>query len=67
MVQLQKISTTLDHGEGLGTSPACWAVKGAAHIVVRQLGTMWVALEGGSKIATAFDRKTLVSKLEELV
>jgi len=69
MLQLKKTSNPIFHGNGLGTSTAGWRVKGSEHISVRQLGTSWVALDtskNGAKIATAFDRKTLIQKLETI-
>jgi len=38
-------------------------------IAVRQLGTNWVAVDTskeGAKVATAFDRKTLIAKLSQI-
>jgi len=69
MVQLKKASNPIFHGNGLGTSTAGWTVKGSEHIVVRQLGTTWVAVDtskNGAKVATAFDRKTLIAKLSQI-
>jgi len=69
MYQLKKTSTTAFHGNGLGTSPACWTIKGYENIAIRQLGTMWCAVDTAkddAKIATAFDRKTLLLKLQTI-
>ena len=69
MVQLKKASLPVFHGNGLGTSTAGWVVQGFEHIAVRQLGTSWVAVDtskDNERIATAFDRKTLVQKLEAI-
>ena len=70
MVQLKKTSLPVFHGNGLGTSTAGWVVKGSEHVAVRQLGTSWVAIDiskDGARIATAFDRKTLIQKLELII
>ncbi len=69
MVQLKKTSLPVFHGNGLGTSTAGWVVKGSEHVAVRQLGTSWVAVDtskDGARIATAFDRKALIQKLESV-
>jgi predicted permease len=70
MVQLKKASNPIFHGNGLGTTTAGWTVKGSEHIAVRQLGTTWVAvdaLKDGVKVATAFDRKSLIEKLSAII
>jgi len=70
MVQLKKASNPIFHGNGLGTTTAGWTVKGSEHIAVRQLGTTWVAvdsLKDGAKVATAFDRKSLIEKLSAII
>ena len=70
MVQLKKASNPIFHGNGLGTTTAGWTVKGSEHIAVRQLGTSWVAIDttqDGAKLASAFDRQSLISKLEAIL
>ena len=69
MVQLKKASNPIFHGNGLGATTAGWTVKGSEHIAVRQLGTTWVAVDtskDGAKLAIAFDRQSLISKLEAI-
>jgi hypothetical protein len=69
MLQLKKTSNPIFHGNGLGTSTAGWRVKGFEHIAVRQFGTTWTAIDSsknGARIATAFDRATLIQKLETI-
>lgn len=69
MLQLKKTSNPIFHGNGLGTSTAGWRVKGLEHIAIRQFGTTWVAVDtskNGARIASAFDRKTLIQKLETI-
>jgi hypothetical protein len=65
MIKLTKTSATSWNGNGFGSSAAEWAVKGQEHIVLRQLGVGWTAIntESNQRIAKAYTKKDLCEVL----
>ena len=74
MVKLVKKQSTQWNGTGFGSNTAEWVVKGQENIALRQLGSLWVALNTNEyafvngikrfkKIARANTRKELVEVL----
>ena len=65
MIRLIKKSATAWNGNGFGSSAAEWAVKGHEHIVLRQLGVGWTAIntESNQRIANAYKKKDLCEVL----
>jgi len=68
-MKLVKTTSTSWLGNGMGSSSAEWAIKGAEHIAIRQLGTRWVAIDttkpsGTGRIASADTKAALLNKLE---
>ena len=49
MVKLVKVAGTSWSGNGFGTAPAVWAVKGAEHIEVLKIAGLWRAIASGVK------------------
>jgi hypothetical protein len=67
MVTLTKAKATGWIGNGFGTTSAEWVVKGHENIEIRKIGGWWVAVDGGKRIARAWDKRDLVAKLETLI
>jgi hypothetical protein len=67
MITLTKAKSTEWMGNGFGTRTAEWIVKGNENIAVRKIGGNWVAFDGDKRIAKAWDKKDLLTKLENLL
>lgn len=67
MIKLTKAKDTEWMGNGFGTRTAEWIVKGHENIEVRKIGGNWTAFDGDKKIARAWDKKDLITKLERVL
>ena len=67
MITLTKAKKTEWMGNGFGTRTAEWVVKGNENIAVRKVLGNWIAFEGDKRIARAWDKKDLLTKLENLL
>lgn len=67
MITLTKAKSTEWMGNGFGTRTAEWVVKGNENIAVRKICGNWVAFDGDKKIAKAWGKKDLLTKLENLL
>lgn len=67
MINLTKAKATEWMGNGFGTRTAEWVVKGHENIEVRKIGGNWIAFDDGKRIAKAWDKKDLITKLETLL
>lgn len=67
MIKLKKAKATEWLGNGFGTSSAEWIVQNHEHIEVRKIGGNWIAFGDGKRIAKAWDKKDLLTKLETIL
>jgi len=67
MINLTKAKATEWMGNGFGTRTAEWVVKGHENIEVRKIGGNWIAFDDGKRIARAWGKKDLITKLETLL
>lgn len=67
MIKLTKTkpNNPWENGNHFGGTTAEWVVKKAPAIAIREVGTMWIAVEDGARIADSFTRAMLLEKLEE--